>query len=49
MLASVGTDCPLTSGSLSALAATQSLRSLAAEFGVSHETVRSVLAPERVT
>ncbi len=26
-----------------ALAATRSLRSLAAEFGVSHETVRSVL------
>ena len=27
-----------------ALAATRSLRSLAAEFGVSHETVRAVLA-----
>jgi hypothetical protein len=30
-----------------ALSGTKSLRSLAADFGVSHETIRAVLAPKR--
>ena len=34
---------PAEDSTLRALAATRSLRSLAAEFGVSHETVRAVL------
>ena len=34
---------PEQEGAIRALAGTRSLRSLAAEFGVSHETVRSVL------
>ncbi len=34
---------PLQEASIQSLAATKSLRSLAAEFGVSHETVRRVI------
>jgi hypothetical protein len=36
---------PEQEASIRALAATKSLRELAAEFGVSHETIRSILCP----
>lgn len=38
---------PTEESAIHALAATTTLRSLAAEFGVSHETIRTVLWQER--